>query len=141
MQNNTVVIEHQVIDPVELATNAIDRDQSLKEKIKETKEKLDSQLLADGEYAQLDRNIKEAQQRRKDVKARLMKNPLIYKTADDLKSLKDSRKTVQLTLSDFLIDIEKKTGVSGFEVHGEWMRIEKKAVPKSEPKKKPRFRR
>lgn len=99
MQNNTV-IEHQIIDPVNMAQNAIDRDQNLKEEIKKKKEELDSRLLSDTEYGQIDKNIKEAQQRRKDIKARLMKNPEVYRIAEDLKGLKKKCTAITLRLSD-----------------------------------------
>jgi septal ring factor EnvC (AmiA/AmiB activator) len=106
-----------VISIKNLAEKKIDTFEATKFTLKEKRRELRETLRAEDEFAQLEKNIKEAQKKLKEVKNRLMQDPELIKLEAEIKELAKENKAAKADVSDYLVMYADMTGQLSF-LHG-----------------------
>lgn len=96
----------------ELTQRTVKTIAGYKEDLKEKTKKLKDMLSSFPEYAALEEEIKEAQKRKKQARAKAMGTQALYDLDSEIKQIRAHLKSEQLSLSDYLLEYEKQSGAN-----------------------------
>lgn len=95
---------------------ALSKEKKIKNELKLKRSMIKSALEQDAEYYKANEAVKEYQRHRKVIKDKLMKaNPALRQMSEQTSILKEELKSVQLSLSDYLLEYHEETGMTTFE--------------------------
>lgn len=116
MRTDDTVQETRVAHPVEAILTQIARVRELTAKAKEQAAKLEEELLLHEGYFTAAQAVDEARKGKKDVRVAIMTdNPDLYDLSGTVKKLRSDLSLERGTLSDLLLEYQKKSGESAIE--------------------------
>lgn len=104
--------------------HAMQKREDMSKELRKRRSMLKSALEKDAEYYKAMESVSAAQQHKNAIKKKLMKDPSLVKLAAEVDLLKEGVKSLQLTISDFLLEYKQETGNDTIEDnHGNVRRI------------------